>query len=168
MADALDAIPNGSNVLIDTNIFLYGITDKSAQCKEFLRRCSSEELYGITLYEIVHEATHHFMVGEALAKGVAVAKVGAYLKKHPNAVKSLTDYWNNTETLLALNILFLPMERQIVQKAQTERVNAGLMTIDSVIVGAMREYGITRLATNDGDFDSVAGISTYSPNDLVP
>ncbi len=50
--------------------------------------------------------------------------------------------------------------------AQAERVNGGLLTIDSVIVAAMREYGVSRIATNDGQFDAVAGISVYSPTDV--
>jgi predicted nucleic acid-binding protein len=59
------------------------------------------------------------------------------------------------------------MEQDIVLEAQTERVNAGLLTNDSVIVAAMREYGISRIATNDKQFDPVAGITVFSPTDLV-
>ena len=65
MAAAFGAIPNGSNLLIDANIFVYGLTAKSAECKTLLERCSREEIIGITLFEVVHEATHDFMRGEA-------------------------------------------------------------------------------------------------------
>jgi hypothetical protein len=40
MAQPLDTVPDGSNVLIDANILIYGLTDTSAQCKAFLERCS--------------------------------------------------------------------------------------------------------------------------------
>ncbi len=168
MAGTLDAIPNGSNLLIDANVFVYGLTAKSAQCKTLLERCSREEVAGITLFEIIHEATHKFMTGEALAKGLfAGAEKGAkYLANHPEQVKLLTDYWVNTRRLLALNIVFLPMEEDIVVGAQAERVNTGLLTNDSIIVAAMREYGISRLATNDKQFEAVAGISVFSPTDV--
>jgi len=132
-----------------------------------LERCSTEEVFGITLYEVVHEATHHFMTGEARAKGLSSVKVAKYLANHPEQVKQLTDYWANTQRLLALNIVFLPMEQDIVVEAQTERANGGLLTNDSIIVAAMREYGISRIATNDKQFDTVTGISVFSPTDLV-
>ena len=89
-----------------------------------------------------------------------------YLAKHPEQVKLLSDYWTNTKRLLALNILFLEMEEDIVVGAQTERANAGLLTNDSIIVAAMREYGITRIATNDKLFETVVGISVFAPTDI--
>jgi len=69
--------------------------------------------------------------------------------------------------LLTLNLLILPMERGIVERAQRERVNAGLLTNDSLIVASMKEYGISCIATNDRQFEAVAGISVFSPTDLV-
>jgi len=169
MADSFSAIPNGSHLLIDANIFVYGLTATSGQCKTLLERCSREEVAGITLFEIIHEATHKFMTGEALEKGLfAGAEKGArYLDNHPEQVKLLTQYWVNTQRLLALNVVILPTEQDIVMGAQTERVNAGLLTNDSIIVAAMREYGISRMATNDKQFEAVAGITVFAPTDLV-
>ncbi|SRR6266403_956401 len=168
MAAAFSAIPDGSNLLIDTNIFVYGLTAKSAECKTLLERCSREEVFGMTLFEVVHEATHDFMRGEAKAKGLfnAMEKGAKYLAKHPEQVKLLSDYWANTQRLLALNILFLEMKKDIVIGAQAERTNAGLLTIDSIIVAAMREYGISRIATNDKQFETVVGISVFAPTDV--
>ena len=167
MAAALDTIPSGANLLIDTNIFVYGLTAKSPQCETLLKRCSKEEVSGITLFEIVHDATHVFMIGEARAKGLASAKVVNYLQGHPEQVKQLADYWENTQRLLTLNIVFLPMEKSIVVGGQAERKAAGLLTIDSIIISAMREYGISFIATNDRYFDGVSGISVFSPTDVV-
>ncbi|MBZ5510667.1 MAG: type II toxin-antitoxin system VapC family toxin [Acidobacteriia bacterium] len=166
MAELLDSLPNGSDVLVDANLFVYGLTAKSEQCKRLLGRCSREEVTGITLFEVVNNATHQFMKGEALQKGFCERQPMKYLSEHPEQVKVLTDYWANTQRLLALNLLFLPVERDIVTSAQTERQNAGLLTNDSVIVAAMRGYGITRIATSDRQFDTVAGITVFSPNDL--
>jgi predicted nucleic acid-binding protein len=164
----LDTVPTGSNLLIDANIFVYGLTNASAQCQTLLARCSSEEVYGITLFEVIHEAAHRFMIGEARAKGLftATEKGAKYLANHPEEVKLLTAYWVNTQRLLALNLVYLPMEEKIVKEAQPERVNAGLLTNDSIIVAAMKEYGISQIATNDGGFDAVAGISVFSPMDI--
>ena len=166
MPAALNAVPTGSDLLIDASIFVYGTTNASAQCQALLARCSSEEVYGITLFEAVHEATHHFMIAEGSAKGLFSAKGAKYLMNHPNEVKLLTAYWANTERLLALNLVYLPMEEKIVKGAQPERVTAGLLTNDSIIVPAMREYGISQIATNDKGFNAVAGISVFSPTDI--
>lgn len=166
MASNLSSIPPGTNILIDANIFVYGLTAQSAQCKNFLERCSTEEISGITLFEVVHEATHVFMIAEGRAKGWYTSAGAKYLANHPEQVKTLSDYWRNTERLLALNIVLLPMEKDIVVGAQAERVNAGLLTNDSIIVATMREYGISRIATRDGQFDSVGGILVFSPTDV--
>jgi predicted nucleic acid-binding protein len=166
MAQPLTGVPNESNVLIDANIFVYGLTAKSAQCKTLLERCSREEITGITLFETVNNATHQFMKGEALQKGMCAVQAMRYLSQNPAQVRLLTDYWVNTQRLLALNLLFVPVEVGIVTGAQTERANAGLLTNDSIIVAAMREYGISNVATNDRQFDAVAGITVFSPTDV--
>jgi predicted nucleic acid-binding protein len=165
---ALDTVPDGSNVLIDANVFVYALSRMSQQCRNFLERCSHEQIFGITLFEVLHEATHEFMRAEAKAKGLFTAqeKGAKYLSKHPDEVKRLTDYWINTERILALNLVFLPGEEKIVVEAQRARVEAGLLTNDSVIVAAMREYGVSNIATSDAIFDRVNGLSVFSPTDL--
>jgi hypothetical protein len=104
MPELLDTVPNGSDVLIDANVFVYGLTAKSAQCQAFLARCSREEFTGIALFESVNNATHQFMKGEALHKGLCTGQAMKYLSANPDEVKLLTDYWANTQRLLALNL----------------------------------------------------------------
>lgn len=153
-------------MFVDSNVFIYGLTDKSAQCKTFLERCSREEVTGITVFETVNDSTHQFMKAEAVQKGHCAGQPMRYLSQHPEVVRQLTDYWANTQRLLALNLLFVPVELNIVTKAQPERANAGLLTNDSIIVAAMKEYGVSQLATNDRQFDAVAGITVFSPTDI--
>jgi hypothetical protein len=138
MPELLDTVPNRSDVLIDANVFVYGLTAKSAQCQAFLARRSREEFTGIALFESVNNATHQFMKGEALQKGLCAGQAMKYLSANPDQVKLLTDYWANTQRLLALNVLFLPLELSIVTGAQPERVAAGLLTNDSMIVAPRR------------------------------
>ncbi len=166
MAQALDTVPNGSDVFIDANVFVYGLTAQSVQCRTFLERCSREEITGLTVFETVNDSTHQFMKAEAMQKGHCVGQAMKYLAQHPEVVRQLTDYWTNTQRLLALNLLFVPVETKIVTDAQPERVNAGLLTNDSIIVAAMRDYGVSSIATNDQLFDTVAGINVFSPTDI--
>ena len=43
---------------------------------------------------------------------------------------------------------------------------AGLLTNDSMVVSCMREYGLSLLATNDADFERVAGVTVFKPTEL--
>lgn len=168
MSAPLEAVPDGSDVLIDANIFVYGLTNQSKQCKNFLTRCSNEQVFGITLFEVINNATHTFMLAEARDKGLFAApeKARRFLEKNPAEVKKLTAYWTNTERLLALNLILLPCEEQIVRGAQAVRIASGFLTNDSVIVATMQEYGISKIATHDAMFDTVVGLSVFRPNDI--
>ena len=163
---ALPAVPGNSVVFIDANIFIYGLSGRSGQCRQLLERCLREEVTGITLFEMLSEVTHRMMVAEALAKGV-IGRGGAKALRHnPRVIPNLSDYWRNTERVLALNLVLMPADEVIVRGAQAERQAAALLTNDSMIVSCMREYGISFLATNDSDFERVAGITLFKPGDL--
>lgn len=165
-AQTLAQIPFGSNVFIDANIFVYGLNRVSSQCTLFLERCSREEVTGITLYEIVNEATHQLMLAEAVRNGFISSPSPRSLRSNYAAIGALTDYWNETERILALNLLFLATEDAIVRGAQIERAKHCLLTNDSMIVSTMRNYGVSCVATGDKDFLRVNGIVVYSPDDL--
>jgi len=162
----LRALPDDSAVFIDANIFIYGLSGWSAQCRELLGRCLREEVTGITLFETVNEVTHRLMVAEALAKGLIAGGGARALRHNLRVIPTLTDYWRNTERLLALNLVLMPADEAIVRGAQAERDAAALLTNDSMIVSCMREYSLSFLASNDADFDRVPGITVYKPTDL--
>ena len=163
----LPAVPAGSHVFIDANIFVYGLNGGSLQCRQFLQRCVTEELTGISLFEIVNEATHQFMLGEARAKGL-IPRDGKphHLKQNWRIIPGLVNYWRETERILALNLLLFSTHDDLVRNAQLERSSASLMTNDSMIVSCMRELGIQYLATRDSDFDRANGIAVFGPDDV--
>jgi predicted nucleic acid-binding protein len=163
---SLNDLPSGSDVFIDANVFVYGLNGKSAQCKSLLERCSREDIVGISLFEIVSEATHKFMLAEALSKGIITKERASDLRKHFAIIPTLHSYWQDTERILSLNLLILGTDEPTVRAAHTERQIAGLLTNDSMIVACMRSLGISRLATNDGDFMRVQGIEIFQPDDL--
>jgi predicted nucleic acid-binding protein len=162
----LPALPDHSFIFIDANIFIYGLSGQSAQCRQLLERCLREELTGITLFETVNEVTHRLMIAEALSKGLIAGGGTKGLRQDFSLIPSLTDYWQNTERLLALNMLFMPVNEAILRGAQVERQAAALLTNDSMIVSCMREYGLSFLASNDADFERVAGFIVFKPSDL--
>lgn len=162
----LSKLPTGSDVFIDANIFVYGLTGQSAQCQDFLARCAREELFGTTLFEIINEATHRFMLAEAFSRGLITSESSSKLRKHFNSIPHLHAYWVETQRILNLGLLLLTTSETVLHTAQLERNMAGLLTNDSMIVACMREYGIRALATNDADFEHVTGITIYKPDDI--
>jgi len=163
---ALSSLPDHSFAFIDANIFIYGISGVSQQCRHFLDRCFNEEVTGIALFETVNEATHRFMLAEAHAKGLIRHGSARHLRQNFGVIPQLTDYWRNVQTLLSLNLVFLPVNETIVVGAQPERQGAALLTNDSLIVSCMRQCGVSSLATSDLDFERVAGITIFRPTDL--
>lgn len=163
---ALADLPSQSFAFIDANIFVYALSGQSTECRDFLTRCLNEEVTGIALLETVNEATHRFMMAEALAKGLVARGTAKLLREKHDLIPHLSDYWQSIERILALNLLFVPVNERILRNAQTERQAAGLLTNDSVIVSGMREYGVSFLATNDADFERVAGITVFKPSDV--
>lgn len=165
-ASALSSLLSRSFVFIDANIFIYGLSGQSVESRQFLDRCLREEVTGITLFETVNEVTHRLMAAEALSKGLITRGTAKLLRENLALIPTLADYWRNIERLLALNLLFVPVNEAILRGAHAERQAAGLLTNDSMIVSCMREYGVSLLASNDGDFDRVAGITVFKPTDL--
>ena len=163
----LATVPAGTDIFIDANVFVYGLNGMSAQCCDFLTRCAKEEVTGISLFEIVNEATHKFMLGEARSKHLIPPNGGASaLKDQWRVIPTLVDYWRDTERVLALNLLLLSTNEGLVRNAHHERNHASLLTNDSMIISCMRELGIDCLATRDGDFGRANGITIFSPDDI--
>lgn len=153
-------------MLIDANIFIYALGQTSPLCVAFLERCAREELLGVTTVEVVNEVTHRLMLVEAVKKNHITKEQASQLKGKPNVVKALTDYWILASRIFALNVLVLGLEVPRLHRAERLRKTNGVLTTDSMVLAAINEYGIGCLATRDGDFDQVPGISVYKPGDV--
>ena len=165
-ADLL-AVPDGADVFIDSNIFVYAMSGQSAQCLALLQKISKEEITGVTSYHVVGELTHKLMLAEYLAaKGPGAGNARKYLEEHPEIVRGLTRYWAGVERVLAMNILFVPVDEAIVRTAYPIRQQNGLVNNDSLIVAFMKHLGLTWIATNDDGFLAVSGLSVFKPTDL--
>jgi predicted nucleic acid-binding protein len=165
-AQPLPTVPNGTDLFLDANILIYGLSGKSAQCRQLLERCSREEVTGICMHQVINDATHRFMLAEAESKGLLPKANAKTVKGNCTVIRQLNDYWLKTVRLLNMNFLLLNLDEKILQGAEAERQGGCLLTDDSMIVSCMRNWGITVLATNDGDFSNVAGITVYKPTDV--
>lgn len=164
---ALSAIPSGTAVFIDANVFCYALTNRSMECQTILRRCIAEDLLGVTSLHVINEATHRLMLAEAEHAGIITRAHASLMKKKLDSIMRLRDYWGQTEHILSMNLLFLTQEVDSLRVAQSVRAAHGLLTNDSLIVAGMRKYGLSALASADKDFDRVSGLCRYAPSDIA-
>jgi len=162
----LPSLPPGSDILIDANIFIYAFTERSAQCRRLLDQCTSEGTSGTTTIEIVNEVCHRLMLTEAVTAGIISRPSALSLKRKPDAVKTLSRYWSLSESIFHLNLVIIPLNEVRVRLASRLRVEYGLLTTDSMLIAAARQYRITSLASHDSDFHRIDDLTVYRPSDV--
>lgn len=162
----INAIPSGSNVLLDANILIYALSEVSAECVDTLHRCQREDISGFATVEIINEVSHRLMVAEAYAKGLILRPNVSALKGRKSVICGLRDYWTQTVRLLDSNLFILDLNNSRIRHAQVLRESYGLLTTDATILAAAYELGIEHLATNDTDFDELPDITVYRPADI--
>ena len=166
-AEKLLNLPGGSDVFLDSNVLIYGLSGESKECRSLLERCSREEISGVTSFHVISEVTHKLMLSEAVSSQFIEKKnARKQLEEKPEIIMRLRSYWGDVERLLSLNLLLLSVDEAIVRGAQSVRATVGLLNNDSIIVACMKHLGIPYLASNDQDFDRVPGIFVFKPTDL--
>jgi len=156
----------GSSIIINANIFIYAFDGRSQQCRALLTRCASEAVVGITTAEVINEVCHRLMLAEAVAKGALPRPSAASLKRKPQVVRRLEQYWSRVVAIFDLNIIVLPLDEARIRRAHEIRAIYGLLTNDSLLVAAALEFEIDSIATRDDDFDRVAQLRIYKPSDV--
>ena len=165
-AEPIENLRAGTHLFIDANIFIYAFLGHSSQCRNLLGRCASEQVFGITSFDVVNEVTHRLMVAEALGTGVIKRDRVRDLRGKRCEIAQLTEYWAQTSAIFGLNILVLPSDEARLYRAQSVRSRYGLLTNDSLILAAMEENGVDSLATRDSDFDHISNLKIYKPTDI--
>jgi len=162
--ERVENLPAGTHLFLDANIFIYAFLGHSSQCRNLLDHCASEQVFGITILEVINEVTHRLMVAEALGTGVIKRDRVRDLRGKRREIAKLTEYWAQTSAIFGLNILVLPSDEARLYQAQNVRSRYGLLTNDSL--AAMEESGVDSLATRDSDFDHISDIQIYKPTDI--
>jgi predicted nucleic acid-binding protein len=163
----LKDIPQGIEIFIDANIFIYHFTGNSAECSEVLARCENGELNGVTSAIVAAEVMHRMMLAEASLKKLARApQIVKKLKERPEIVCRLADYFVAVQAIFEIGIKVYPMTPELILNSQAIRSRYGLMVNDSLIAATMRDIGVEAIATNDDGFSRVDWIKVYKPGDL--
>ena len=166
MALPLPALPSGTLVFVDANIFIYGLLGETRQCADLLERCRKEEVAGVTTTEVVGEVCHRLMVKEAMDLGLISRPAASALKSKHDVIRGLRKYWELTVRIFQWNVVVLGSNEARHRVAQRIRSEHGLLTNDSLIAAACLDGDIRSLATRDADFDVIPELTVYRPSDL--
>lgn len=163
----IDALPPGETALVDANIFIYHLSNSSAQCSRFLRRVALGEVAGCVTTIIVAKVLHRRMVAEALTKRLITA--GQPLKKlkaNPSVVTQLTDYVADVDTLLLLPLQVLTVTPADIAASHALRQAHGLFVNDSINLACALRHGMNNLVTHDADFNRAPLAAVWEPVDV--
>ena len=173
----LSALPDGTRVFVDTNIFHFHFQGKSASCTALLRRIARGEVEAYVNMQVLVDLLHKLMVAEAIAK--KCTKDGnpqglkSFLKRCRGNPNPLVDYQAQFENVLAMGLHVLPINEKLLVATRREREQFYLMTGDSLHLGCMnrcilhrRKIPLSNIATMDGDFASIPGLTVWKPDEI--
>lgn len=163
----LSELKTGESVFIDANIFLYHFTGVSCDCKEFLKRCETKDLFGITGLSVLAEVNHRLMIAEAIKCGfITSVRPAIQLEKKFEVIKGLSEYSAQVMNIMNWGIKVVPTPEDILRESQIYRTQFGLLTNDSFMPVYMKFATTNKLATNDRAFARIPSLHLYLPSDI--
>jgi len=85
------------------------------------------------------------------------------LKQQASCIQQLVNFRQAIEQIPRFGIAVLTIPPSLVATAAAISQQTGLLSNDALIVAVMRANGLTKLASNDTDFDRVSGLVRYAP-----
>jgi predicted nucleic acid-binding protein len=157
----------GESVFLDANTLIYHFTPNplfGTACSDLLRRIERQEIVGFTSTHMLTEVAHRIMTIEASNTfGWRLAGLVQRLRRQPSQVQRLTGFRQAVEDVLRSSIQVLTIAPPLIGSACTISQQTGLLSNDALILAVMRTHGLTKLASNDSDFDRVPGLTRYAP-----
>jgi predicted nucleic acid-binding protein len=161
------AISAGSAVFLDANVLVYALGADPVygpQTKSLLKRIEQDDIEGYISTHVFSEIAHRLMTLEACKKfGWSYTGIVRQLRRHPAEVQKLQEFRKALDDIVAIGVHILPVDAQNVLLAGDLSLRYGLLSSDALVLAMMQTNGLTHLASNDGDFDRVPGITRFSP-----
>ena len=85
------------------------------------------------------------------------------LKREPQLLAALSEHRTVVTTVWALDMKIELITPDLLEAAAGLSIQLCLLTNDALTIATMRKLGLTDLATNDDDFDQIAGITVWKP-----
>ena len=163
----LDAIKPDTSVFIDAPIFIYHFTGTSSECRGLLERCERGDIRGITSVVVLAEVAHRMMTIEAVARGlVSPGNVVKKLREKPEIVSTLRNYQEQVEKIPLMFVEIVPLDLGLLLRSAQLRNRFGLLVNDSLVAASALESNVATIASGDGDFDRVRGLTLFRPSDV--
>ena len=160
-------LPAGTSCYVDANVLYYHFVDTppfSAPCTAVVERTAAGDLPAACSHNVIAEVLHKVMLAEVVARyGESRAGLVGRLNRDPGMLRGLTRHIDTARELAALPLRLLPVTQADLLDAAVIASDVGLLMNDATIVAQMRRHGVTRLLTNDDDFDRVPGLSVWKP-----
>jgi predicted nucleic acid-binding protein len=160
-------IPLGATVFLDANTLIYHFAPDPVfgpACSDLLVRIKRQEIYAYTSTHVLSEVAHRLMTIEATrVYGWPPAGITRRLRNHPAEVQKLTSFRHAIQETRLYGIQILTIAPDLIDGAAAISQLTGLLSNDALIVAVMQQHGLTNLASEDGDFDRVPGITRYGP-----
>jgi len=162
-----DDLPAGSSVFLDANTLIYPFAPEPVfgpPCAWLIRRIEDQQLIAFTATHVLSEVSHRLMAIEAVQRfGWPVRGIAQRMRHHPADVQQLTTFRQTVETILQSRIQVLAISPAWIATATALSQQTGLLSNDALIVAVMQSHGLVHIASNDADFDRVAGLTRYAP-----
>jgi predicted nucleic acid-binding protein len=175
----LNNVPGGTSIFVDTNIFHFHFQGKSLTCTNFIQRIQNREIEAYVNIQVLADLMHKLMFAEALAKGCTRSTNPQELKRYLKTMREarqalpLTDYEVQFALIASIGLHVLPVNEKLLADTRLEREQYYLMTGDSLHLGTMsrrlvnrRSVPLQNIATYDGDFAHIPGITLWKPMDI--
>lgn len=153
-------------VFLDANPLVYHFAPHpvfGAAARQMIKRIENQELEAFTSTHVLSEVAHHLMTIEATAVFGWTSKVVGHLKQQPASVQQLSSFRRAVERILQSGIQVLTISPHLIAMAAALSQQNGLLSNDALIVAVMQVHGLTKIASNDADFDRAPGITRYAP-----
>jgi len=149
-------------VFLDTNTLVYHFAPHPTfgpAANQLMARVENQEIQAFTTTHVLGEMAHRLMTIEATAVFGWPSRVVTHLKQQPASIRSLSNFRQSVERLLQSRVQVLPIPPALVAGAAVLSQQVGLLSNDALLIAVMRSLGLTKLASNDVDFDLVPGIT---------
>jgi len=157
----------GDAIFVDANPLIYHFTNHpkyGLACTALVERIERKEIEAFTSSHCLADVAHRVMTIEAMVRSSwPAAGLAGRLKKHHAEIPKLNLYQQATVKVGQLGIRVLPVSGPLVLVANGFSQQFELLTGDALVVAVMHQHGLTKLASEDADFDRVSAITRYAP-----
>jgi predicted nucleic acid-binding protein len=157
----------GEIIFLDANTLVYHFVSNplyGTACTHLLQRIENQDIQGIPSTHVLTEMAHRIMTIEAIGTFAwPVAGIAQRLRKHPSQVQQLAGYNHAVDRVLQSRIQVLTIPPTLTAAGTLVSRHTGLLSNDAMIVAVMQANGLSKIASEDADFDRVPGLTRYGP-----